>query len=310
MTIITDLESALRKLSLVTSNFGNADTFADVIGDWLEFLGGRPAEIVVVDGGSDDRTRQAYWDLFNRGVIDKLQVIRPDHFENSKDTCFYQEHTAGMIATRPYVLFFKSDTLPYRQGHDDWLPQAMEYLEREDTFAVGGSFNCDSRHYDACDGWYFSHKCSLNFSLMKRTSFIAAMGEFAGQYIASGFSGTSPAEATGQSRFLVEVAFEHYIARHQRYTLVKIEDPTWTVFHTNVNGMPLIDVRRDYLARRRVQQYMNAGLGLVSIDPLVRGAYYGQKRRRFKELRVKLGASPIGPWWRAVKALLHLGPAN
>src|SRR5271168_1513296 len=115
------LEQALKQVSLVAANFGNCESFADVLGDWCNFLGGKPGEVVVVDGGSKLADQQIYWKLFNEGKIDKLQVIRCDRRDNSKDLCYIQEHAAGAIASNPYLLWFKSDTLPFRKGHENWL---------------------------------------------------------------------------------------------------------------------------------------------------------------------------------------------
>jgi hypothetical protein len=291
------MEQALSQVSLVAANFGNAETFGDVLGDWINFLGGKPGEVVVVDGGSKADTHLVYWDLFNAGKIDKLQVIRNSHFENDKNLCFIQEHTAGAIAGKPYVLWFKSDTLPFRKGHENWLAEAIGFLDREDTFAVGGSFNTPSVHHEAWPGWYFSHKCSENFALMKRGSFIAAMEEFAGAYIASGFRGDSPAAPNGQERYLVEVAFEKYIEKHQKYTLVKVEDPTWTVFHTNVLGKELVTVRQDYLARKDVGRYMNAG----NFNRIWTGSYYGKPDLKWRNFKWRVSDSPIGALLRFLK---------
>ncbi len=293
----------LDSVSLVSANFGNGDVYRDIFLDWFEFIGGRPGEVVVVDGGSDQETQSAYWQLFRDGLIDKLQTIRPHHADNNKDTCYIQEHTAGAIATKPYLLWFKIDTLPHRDGHYEWLKEAIQYLERDDTFAVGGSFNRYSKHHDAWPGWYFSHKCSLNFSLMKRESFIAAMQEFAGEYIASGFRTANPAHATGQARFLVEVAFERYIDRHRRYTLVREEDPTWTVFHTNVKGKRLAKARRDSIDRRGVVRCMNAGCSGKRIGGVYYGQLFGGKIHR---IRLAVGDSFLGPFWRKIKQLVAL----
>jgi len=115
------LSQALEQLSLTAANFGNAEVFSQVFDDWLRFLGGKPGEVVVVDGGSTPQMHDIYWRMFKERKIDKLQVIHSDHPENDKNKCFFQEHAAGAIANKPYLLFFKSDTLPYRQGHDNWL---------------------------------------------------------------------------------------------------------------------------------------------------------------------------------------------
>jgi len=297
------ISDVLKNTSLVCANFGNGAAFENILNDWFAFLGGKPAEVVVVDGGSGRETQEAYWKLFKDGMINKLQLIRPEHSDNNRHTCFIQEHTAGAIASMPYLLFFKSDTLPYREGHENWLSQAIGYLERDDTFAVGGSFNDESKHHDAWPGWYFSHKCSENFALMKRSTFIAAMEEFAGEYISSGFRTLNPAAGTGQSRYLIEVAFERYISRHSKYTLVKIEDPTWTVFHTNVQGEQLMRVRDDYLARKGIEEFMNAGC--TGVRPP--GRHYGKEPIRMsltKRLRIAFGSSSAGPLWRRMKGSL------
>jgi hypothetical protein len=297
------VEQALQQISMSAANFGNPEVFSDVLDDWLAFLGGRPGEICIVDGGSDPATHEVYWKLFQAGKIDKLQVIRREHPDNHKDTCYFQEHAAGAICSNRYILWFKSDTLPFRRGHDDWLPQAVELLDRPDTFAVGGSFNMPVKHHDApFSGWYFTEKCSLNFALMKRQSFIDAVGEFGGKYVASNFTLTSPIpdNGKGSTRYFMESAFESYMRNHQLYTLAKVEDETWTVFHTNAAGPRLAKVRQDYQARINVAGFMNAG----RVVALHGGCYYGMKRDRIKEFRVAFGASPLGPPWRAIKRML------
>ncbi len=295
-----ELERLLSQVSMVCANFGNAEAFEAVLLDWFVFLGGRAGEVVVVDGGSCADTHRMYFDLFNRRLIDKLQLIRREHPDNSRETCFIQEHTAPAVASGEYLLFFKSDTLPYRSGHDRWLVEAAALLERDDVFAVGGSFNVPSRHHDGpLPGWYFSDKCSENFALMKRSSFIDAIGEFAGQYVSSGWRGRNPAGETGQSRYLIEVAFEQYIQRHRRYTAVRVEDPSWTVFHTNAAGKALLDVRERYLARENIEPFMNAG----RVNRLHGGCYYGKPRDYLLELRCAVGRGPLGPVARGARQL-------
>ncbi len=302
---MTYTSNKLAEISLVSANFGNGLAYKDVLLDWFKFLGGKPKEVVVVDGGSDQKTQQVYWDLYQDGLIDKLQLIQPNHPDNSKDTCYIQEYTVGAISSNPYVLFFKIDTLPYREGHDDWLDEAITYLDREDVFAIGGSFNKPSKHHDAFDGWYFSHKCSLNFCLMKRSRFMAAMHEFANEYILAGFKGENPGEATNQARWLVEVALEKYIQNHNVYTLCKVEDKTWTVFHTNVQGEHLRKTRERYLNREDVERFMNAGLDEGAAIPgqgKYYGNFYGKPRISLtKRIRIFLGKTPLGNYWRRFK---------
>jgi len=293
---------ATSRLSLVIANYGNGDALEPVLNDWLEFLGARPREVIAVDGGSDRHTQEICWRLFQEGRIDKLYAIRPEHPENHKDLCFIQEYRAGDLASSDYLLWIKIDTLPFREGHDDWLDEAYELLERDDTFAVSGSFNIHSLHHEAWDGWYFSEKCSENFAVMKRESFRAALLEFAGDYIERGFKGENPAASTGQSRYLVEVAFEQYMKRHDLYSLVKVEDPSWTIFHTNARGEALTRLREKYRRRERVERSMNAGIHNSTPG---RG-YYGRfLDGRWKALRVTLGASALGGPLRIIRRSLQ-----
>ncbi len=299
---MTHDDSVLKQISLVTNHYGDARVFAEVLQDWFRFLGGRPGEVVVVDCGSDRPTQAQYWQLYQAGWIDKLQIIQPNHADNAggKATGFIQEYTAGLVASNPYILWFHADTLPYREGHDDWLAEAFSNLDRDDIFAITGSFNLPSKYEDAGSGWYFSRKCSLNFALMKRSDFMRAVHDFAGPYIDQGFQGVNPAAATGQSRFLLEVAIERYLEQHQLLTLCKLEDPTWSIFHTNLHEDALQRVRQQYLARQGIQPYLNIGASDAAPDP-TQARYYGQTVSLLKQIRIKIGASSLGPYWRSVK---------
>jgi hypothetical protein len=303
---MSEKPSKLSEISLVVRNFGDGLVFEDVLHDWFRFLGGKPGEVVVVDSGSNAQTQAAYWKLFQEGLIDKLQIIQPTHEENNHERGYIQIYTAGSIASKPYLLWFNIDTLPYREGYDNWLEESTNYLERDDVFAIGGAFNLPSKHHDAWPGWYFSHKCSLNFALMKRSTFMAAMHEYAGDYIASGFLGENPAAATDQSRFLLEVALEQYMQRHKVYTLCKVEDPNWTIFHTNTHEERLKKIREKYMARQDIERYMNAGFSEAEPIP-ERAVYYGQppvKIGLVKKLRISFGETPVGLYWRQLKQKL------
>lgn len=135
---------------------------------------------------------------------------------------------------------------------------------------------------------------------------MAAMHEYAGDYIASGFLGENPAAATDQSRFLLEVALEQYMQRHKVYTLCKVEDPNWTIFHTNTHEERLKKIREKYMARQDIERYMNAGFSEAEPIP-ERAVYYGQppvKIGLVKKLRISFGETPVGLYWRQLKQKL------
>jgi hypothetical protein len=46
------LQEALKQVSMTAANVGNSAAFEAVLEDWIKFLGGRPGEIAIVDGGS------------------------------------------------------------------------------------------------------------------------------------------------------------------------------------------------------------------------------------------------------------------
>lgn len=294
---------ALEKVSLVTNQFGDSLTFAAVLGDWFRFLGGKPGEVIVADCGSDDATQAEYRRLVDGNWIDKLLAFQPGSTDqrSNKETGYIQEYAAIAAAGRPYILFFHADTLPYRQGHDDWLEQALAYLERDDVFAVTGSLNLPAFQGAAWEGWFFSNKCSLNFALLKRNTLMRAIHEYAGAFILSGFRGENPAHSTRQDRYLIEVACERYMQQQNMFALTKIEDPTWTIYHTNVHGPRLQIVRADYLKRKNVLPFLNLAL-CTDVARTLDSRYYGQRPPgAVKRLRIRFGRSAAGRPWRAFK---------
>jgi len=136
---------------------------------------------------------------------------------------------------------------------------------------------------------------------MKRNTFMKAVHEFAGPYIIAGFKGKNPADATDQGRYLLEVALEEYIKRHKVYTLCKVEDPNWTVFHTNLHGEPLQKAREKYLARKGIKRFMNVGFS--DAEPIPANAlYYGQPPIGIlKQLKIAFGKTQLGSYWREFK---------
>jgi hypothetical protein len=297
---------ALEKVALIGLNLGDGNVFKDILNDWFAFLGGRPGQVIMVDNGSEKETHSKVYEAYCEGMIDKLVLVKSGHCDTGNHQVFIGGHTSAALATKPYLLWFRIDVLPFRQGHDDWLPESISYLDRDDVFAVGGTYNFHVKHHDAWPGWYFSDRCSENFTLIKRSEFIRSMEEFCGEYISSGYATKNP--ATGQDRHLIEVAWERYIQNHQKYTLMREEDATWSIFHTNVHGERLRKVRADYLARKGVTKFLNA----ASNGTRVPGLYYGTPRLTAwsKLVRTRFGASAAGPYWRALKRSFFKGASK
>lgn len=297
---------ALAQLSLVTNHFGDHEVFGDILQDWFNFLGGKPAQVVVVDGGSSAEAQQVVRELAQRGMIDTLDLLpAQDPVDISlRETAYIEEYKSGALARNPYILFFHADTLPYRNGHADWLVEALAYLQRPDVFAISGSFNLYVKQREAWQNWYWTDRCSLNFALMKRELFIASTEEYAGDFIRSNFVSGNPAAATKQDRFVIELAFEKYMATHQRLTLIQHEDPCWLVFHTNTRGARLKKTRADLYARKNITPYFDSGANPKFTLPQL--AYYGHPLPgALKRARICFGQSRVGPSWRAFKQRLR-----
>ncbi|MBV8781274.1 MAG: hypothetical protein JO353_07745, partial [Phycisphaerae bacterium] len=67
---------ALDNLSIVTANFADGPVLHDVLGDWFDFVGGRPGQVVLLDNGSDAKTQEACWNCYRSGMIDKLLLVK------------------------------------------------------------------------------------------------------------------------------------------------------------------------------------------------------------------------------------------
>lgn len=295
----------VKDISLVCANFGNGDVFPIVQEDWFQFLGGKPGEVVVFDGGSDAATQNMYWDLFHQGRIDKLQLLRSDHPENDKSRCYIQEYYVALLACKPYVLFYKTDTFPFRAGLDDWLVEAVEHLERPEVFAISGGFNWNCKEREAWPGWYYSQWCTENFALMKRESFVQAMDEFAGEFIKHCFVGDNPAGEEGKNgRFLIEIGWNWYMKKHDLFTLVQEDNEEWTVLHTNLQGKELLDWREKFYQREGVARCVQRQM--ASKYPY--GIYYGHGFVSIlkRHLRIALGRSFLGVVWRSLRQRFHM----
>ena len=292
-------DSVLDNVALISNIFGDSEAFRDILLDWFAFLGGKPGQVIIVDNGSPEKTQTAVHSAYREGLIDKLVLVRPGHCDTGNHQIYIGAHTAAAISTKPYLLSFHVDTLPFRRGYDDWLAEAIGYLDREEVFAVSGAFNFHEKLRDAWPGWYYSRGCSENFVLMKRSSFVDAMEEFCGEYISSGFASHNPAADRNRERFLIEIAFDEYLRNHDKLTLTREENADWTIFHTNRHEGDLVEVRKKYLQRRDIDRFLNAGSTGVEFP----GIFYPDRRSSvwIRKSRAEFGRSPLGRPWRAFK---------
>ncbi len=200
--------SILNEISMVCANYGNHKNIKNVLLDWFEFLGGKPAEVIIMDAGSDKQTRDVYLKLLENGLIDTLSLNKEGHPEKGKKFAHIREYHVANLTRKKYLLFFKFDTLPHCKKDDSWLETAISNLDKNEVFAFGGSSNYKAKHHEAWNGYYFSNRLSENFALIKRDVHTKAMREYAGSFIDSGFRSHNPEP---NQRRTVEVAWEKYI---------------------------------------------------------------------------------------------------
>ncbi|GMV24630.1 MAG: hypothetical protein AMXMBFR58_06610 [Phycisphaerae bacterium] len=260
-------------LTLAVSGFGDAGATGTVLRDWFEFLGGRPAEVVYIDGGSPPTTGRTLLSLLHRGLIDRLELVNPASWENSFHRCYIQEHESGALARLPYIMFIKPDVLPLRRGHDGWLAEDMARLDDPAVFAVTMTHLIDpprerrtiaGRAYDVHDF------ASLNFSLMKRSSFREAMRSQIGAFIDGGFRGEYPPHITCEERYrraLIEWAWQEHCRSHGLVTLARPESREWMILHINKYGRKLLGLRRKMRAMDDVERHFDQPKGLYRPAP-------------------------------------------
>lgn len=256
--------SARDNLTLSMSGFGATRATRRVILDWFEFLGGRPGEVVYVDGGSDRASMSRLVALVQDGLIDRLELLNPAHFENDFHRCYIQEYRSGLIASNAYVMFVKLDTLPFRSGRDSWLDDDLRTLDDPRVFAITLG-HLIAPPLGTHEG-YLSHDfASLNFSLMKRESFMQAMRGEIGAFIDSNFRAEFPAHIRCDEKYrraLIEWAWQSHCKRHGLVTLSRPESHEWTIFHLNKSGGKLLSLRDRYRARDGVDLFFDKPFAL------------------------------------------------
>jgi hypothetical protein len=240
--------------------------------DWLQFIGQRPYEIVVTDGGTSPDVFGAYAELFHEGLIDKLYVMQPSHPENTRQTCFIQEYYAGVMASGDYLLFVKPDTIPYRRGHDGWLQEYIELLTGDPKlFAVTGSSPGPGFLGEITSRFWCLEHTSENFALLKRQHHVSAM-QACVAFWRSGWRGENPFARIGPvaARCMIESAWDCYCRHHGLRVLMQKEDDTWSVFHTNARGAELLRLRKRVRERVGLDCFYNrAGPFFRESDPAI-----------------------------------------
>jgi hypothetical protein len=281
----TPMGDVLDQLSLCTYSTGRT-MVREVLDDWLQFLGGRPRRVIFAVSPLTGAP-PVYEELRGEGLIDQILYVEP----RGRSVMEIDSEALRMVveaAPTDWVLLIKLDTLPYRLGHDGWLGHAMERIQRHGLFGMTGS-SAMMKLSPLEEGYSLTQKFSNNFSIVRRSDWLNTVNACVGQEYGQAGAG-APRFLGDQVRFLNEYAIESHLELTGRQMLVRHESRDWSVFHVNVWGENLRNVRTSYRNRRRIDRFLTSG------DP-PRGPfrypwqkYYGYPKPPFLTLmRIVLG---------------------
>ena len=142
----------LDEVSLCTYSTGQT-MVREVLDDWLQFVGGRPNQIIFAVSPSSGAP-PIYEELRSEGLIDKVLYIQ----SNGRSVLEVDAEALRLVieaAPTEWVLLIKLDTLPYRSGHDAWFANAMERIQTYGTFWYDRKFTNDET--GSAGGGVFPH---------------------------------------------------------------------------------------------------------------------------------------------------------
>ena len=150
----------------------------------------------------------------------------------------------------------KLDTLPFRSGDEAWLDDALQRIETNRLFGMtGGTPFADLVPLE--DGYSTTQKFSNNFSIFRRSDWLKAVQDCIGDG-STEIAGSVRFQGNNL-RFINEYALETHLEQTGARMLVKHDSQGWSVFHVNVWGEALQNVRTAYLERQAVERFFNTG---------------------------------------------------
>ena len=248
------MNKVLDSISLCTFSTGGS-LVREVLGDWLSFLGGRPAQVLFAITPPSGYP-PVYDELRREGVIDRLIPVETRE-RSVREIDAEALRLVVDAAPTNWVLLLKLDTLPFRSGHDSWLEEAIQLVQRHELFGMTGGFLIPDL-VPLERGYSVTQKYSNNFSIFRKAEWLKVIGATVDQ-------GHDPAGALDcrfqgdNLRFINEFAIETYLQGTGGKMLVRHDSLDWSVFHVNVWGNALRDVRESYIRRRRVTRFFNTG---------------------------------------------------
>ena len=249
MSIILD------NISLCTYSTGTL-MVREVLEDWLHFIGGRPNQVIFAVSPAN-AVPAIYEELRKEGKVDQVIGLEPDGRSVGEIDAEALRLVVDAAPTE-WVLLIKLDTLPYRSGHADWLPEAMEKIQRHGLFGMTGSALPDPDQRPLEEGYCVTQKYSNNFSLFRRSDWLSVINMAMREEFGSRLT-HSPQFSGEKLRYINEHFIETYLEKSGKKMLIRIESLNWSVFHVNVWGESLRRVRIAYAERKGVERFLNRG---------------------------------------------------
>lgn len=248
------MTSPLDQITLCTYSTGST-MVREVLEDWIQFLCGKPKKTVFVVS-STGALPPVYNDLENEGVIDEvIEIGLQGRSVHQVDPLAIR--TAIEAARTEWVLLVKLDTLPYRVGNETWLKDDMEMVEREGLFGVTGGWRPEDQK-PLSNSHSLTQKYSNNFALFRTAEWLEVHDKYLGRDW-QGPMTTTPNFQGDSARFATEASVEDYLRKTGRQMLIRHESNEWSVFHVNVWGERLREVREQYIRRVKVDSFLNTG---------------------------------------------------
>ena len=248
-TLQTTLMSKfLDQVSMCTYSTGQT-MVREVLDDWLRFLGGRPNQVIFAVSPKIEPP-PVYEELRKEGLIDRILLLESE----GRSVLETEPEAVRLIVDATpteWVLLIKLDTLPYRSGHETWLDDAMERVDKYRLFGMTGGFPIADL-VPLEDGYSTTQKFSNNFSIFRRSDWLNVIHATIGNGYSQGIAGSLQFQGDN-IRYINEYTIETYMENTGKRMLVKHDTRDWSVFHVNVWGEALRRVRIPYVKRQGVK---------------------------------------------------------
>lgn len=253
-----------------------------ILGDWLEFASTPPDRLLLIIEDSDDL--QDKLEKFSARYSVPLEVVATASPQEMKDREFYYLYRQFEVAGDDMCLLLKLDTIPYRDGHNTWLTDAIQDMRLNSCLFITGSTlpyreDIALRHPFK----YLTQRASNNFMLISAPVWRKIQDQWESEL------------RQKYGRFVVEATIEYHCKVNNAYGLRLQNTESFRVFHTNEWGPRIEKIRANFKAGYKIERYLS---GFQDKDR----RYYGMIRKNscIKEARIQ-----VGKWRRKILRNVH-----